>query len=67
MLHEFQTGIQSNEMSFLRVISAATPATEPKGFGMGMTIVACGFIGLFFSAIWVLLSAYYKKIIAVER
>lgn len=67
MLHEFGTGIKSNEMSLLRVISSATPATEPKGLGMVMTIVACALIGLFFSAIWVLLSAYYKKIISVER
>jgi len=67
MLHEFSTGIKSNEMSLLRVISSATPATEPKGLGLVMTIISCAFIGLFFSAIWVLLSAFYKKIIEVGR
>lgn len=67
LLNEFSTGIKDDEMSLLRVISAASPATEPKGLGLGYTILACGLIGLFFSTIWVLISAYFKTLTSIER
>lgn len=67
LLNEFSTGIKDDEMSLLRVISSASPATEPKGLGLGYTILACTLIGLFFSTIWVLISAYFKTLTSVER
>lgn len=67
LLNEFSTGIKDNEMSLLRVISSASPATEPKGLGLGYTLLACALIGLFFSAVWVLISAYFKALTSVER
>lgn len=67
LLNEFNTGLGNGEMSLLRVISTASPATEPKGLGLTYTLIACALIGAFFSAVWVLISSYYKMLTSVER
>jgi len=67
LLNEFNTGLGDGEMSLLRVISAASPATEPKGFGFIKTIFVFALIGAFFSSVWALISTYFNQLTAVER
>jgi uncharacterized protein involved in exopolysaccharide biosynthesis len=67
LLNEFSTGIKSDEMSLIRVISTAKPEAKPEGMGLMLTIISFAFVGFFFSAVWVLLSAYFKVLTSVER
>lgn len=66
MLNEFDATTNS-AMDFLKVITRATPPTEPAGLGMMITLVAAALISFFFSVLYVLMMAYYRKLNAVER
>lgn len=67
LLNEFATGTNTNELSYVKVISTAMPPIKPSGLGLILTVVACTFVGFFLSVIVVLFSAYYRALISVER
>jgi uncharacterized protein involved in exopolysaccharide biosynthesis len=67
LMNEFSTGTKMGQMPLLSVISPAMPATTPQGLGLPLLIVACALVGFFFSAVWVLFSAYFRTLTSVER
>jgi uncharacterized protein involved in exopolysaccharide biosynthesis len=66
LLHEFDA-TRNNAMDYLKVITRAVPPTRPSGLGMTLTLVGAGLLSFFFSTLWVLIMAYYRKLNAVER
>jgi uncharacterized protein involved in exopolysaccharide biosynthesis len=56
-----------NSMRFLKVISRAVAPTSDTGPGWGTTLIAAALLGIFFSSLWVLVMAYYRKLNAVVR
>jgi uncharacterized protein involved in exopolysaccharide biosynthesis len=54
-------------MRFLKVISRAVAPTSPTGAGAEVVLIAAAFLGLFFSTLWVLAMAYFRKLNAVVR
>lgn len=65
-LNEFHATTNS-AMNFLKVITRALPPVTPAGLGPMLTLVAAGMLSLFFSTLYVLLMAYFRKINAVVR
>ncbi len=66
MLNEFDATTNS-AMSYVKVITRATPPTTPAGLGKVLTLVAVALLGFFFSSLYVLMMAYFRKLNAVER
>lgn len=67
LMNEFTTGTRVGEMPLVQVISPALSPVSPKGLGMIMSIVAFLMIGFFFSAIWVLMTTYFRLLLKAER
>ncbi len=67
LLNEFSTGTKLNDLSFLKVISSATPPVKHAGLGLILTVIACTVVGFFGSVIIALINAYYRALVAVER
>ncbi len=67
LMNEFSTGTGPDELSFVQVITPATPPVKPTGLNMVLTVIACALTGLFVSIIVVLLNAYFRALIAVKR
>ncbi|MES2701483.1 MAG: Wzz/FepE/Etk N-terminal domain-containing protein [Bacteroidota bacterium] len=66
ILNEFEA-TTSKSMEFLKVTSRAIPPTSPTGAGVSTVLIAAALLGVFFSSLWVLISAYYSKLNAVTR
>ncbi|GAA4465383.1 hypothetical protein GCM10023093_17490 [Nemorincola caseinilytica] len=66
MLNEFDATTNS-AMGYLKVITRALPPTNPAGLGTAITLVAAALLSFFFSTLYVLIMAYYRKLNAVER
>jgi len=66
-LTEFATGRKSEQLQLTQVISTAKPPIDPSGPGFLLTLLACTLMGFFFSSFVVLISVYYKAVIAVQR
>jgi uncharacterized protein involved in exopolysaccharide biosynthesis len=67
LLNEFSTGTKDGELKFIQVASPAVPPTKPAGPGKIVTLLGAGLLGFFFSIIWILITAYYKILISVDR
>jgi hypothetical protein len=65
-LNEFNATTNS-AMGYLKVITRALPPTNPSGLGTMLTVVAAGLLSFFFSTLYVLMMAYFRKLNAVER
>jgi uncharacterized protein involved in exopolysaccharide biosynthesis len=65
-LNEFNATTNS-AMDFLKVITRALPPVNPAGLGATLTIVAAALLSFFFSTLYVLMMAYFRKLNAVER
>jgi uncharacterized protein involved in exopolysaccharide biosynthesis len=61
LLNEFSAASGSS-MEYLKLITRAVPPTSPTGASMRMVLLVAGFLGLFFSILYVLLIAYFHKI-----
>jgi len=61
VLNEFAAS-SSDSMNYLKLITRAVPPTSPTGPSMMMTIMITGGAGLFFSIIYVLMAAYFRKL-----
>lgn len=67
LLNEYLTSTNTDRISLLySVVSARVPAV-PKSPGLILTTIACAMIGFFFSSLYILISTYYRLLIAVER
>jgi uncharacterized protein involved in exopolysaccharide biosynthesis len=67
LLNQFSTGTGENSIPFVKVISTAQPPLKPVGLGLVLTVVAGAVLGCFLSVLVVLLRAYYKALLSVER
>ena len=67
LMNEFSTGTKEGELPLIQVITNATPPDDPKGLGLVLTVVVCALVGAFFSALWLLLSAYFRGLTLVQR
>lgn len=67
LLQQFTTGTGAQELEMFQVISRARQPIVPKGLTGLMTLIASCLIGFFFSVFFILITTYYKKIVAVER
>ncbi len=65
-LNEFHATTNS-AMDFVKVITRALPPVNPAGLGTSLTIIAAALLSFFFSTIYVLLMAYFRKLNAIER
>jgi LPS O-antigen subunit length determinant protein (WzzB/FepE family) len=61
LLNEFSASA-SDSMQYLKLITRALPPTSPSGPTLTMTLMITGGIGLFFSIIYVLMMAYFRKL-----
>lgn len=63
-----EIGASTNEkMTYLQPISRAIPPTGPTGASLVMIIGVSAFLGFFFSTMLVLILAYYRVLMSVER
>ncbi len=67
ILNEFSTGNDVDEANFIQVVTPAHAPTNPHGPGTLMSIIIILGIGVFFSAIYILLRTYYQILIEVQR
>jgi uncharacterized protein involved in exopolysaccharide biosynthesis len=67
LLQQFSTGTGDMEMELFQTISRARQPIVPNGLSGLLTLIASCLIGFFFSCIYILLSTYYRVLIAVER
>jgi uncharacterized protein involved in exopolysaccharide biosynthesis len=58
---------ESDAIDYLKLITRALPPTSPSGPGIMMVLVVAGCLGIFFSSLYVLLIAYFRKLNAVIR
>ncbi len=68
LLNEFMTGVDEKDQNrYLYQVTPAQPPLKPKGVGLALTVVGAGLFGLFFTAIYILIVSYYRRLITVER
>lgn len=67
LLNEFSTGNKASDLSLIQWITPATAPTDPKGLSTLMLVIACTLLGFFFSALYILITVYYRALIAVQR
>ena len=60
LANQYTSSYESNKnktaMPIIKVITVAKPPVTPKGLGGMVTLVVCGFLGFFFSTIFILMS-----------
>jgi capsular polysaccharide biosynthesis protein len=65
-LNEFATS-ENESMDFLKLITRAVPPTSTTGPSVSLVLIVAGCLGLFFSTIYVLMMAYFRKLNEVVR
>lgn len=65
--NEFHTGADMESMEYITVLTPAKAPVDPSGLGLILTAIASALFGLFFASVYILMSTYYKVLIAVER
>jgi len=66
LLNEFSAA-SGNSMDYLKVITRALPPTAPMGPALKMILLTAGFLGLFFSIIYVLMMEYFHRLKAMMK
>ncbi len=67
LMQQYATGTAPDDMSFFHVITRATPPINPGGPTLIIVLLSSLFLGFFFSSLYVLLTTYYRELIATER
>jgi hypothetical protein len=67
LLNQYNTTINTNNMALLHMLYTARVPVKPKPPGLILTTIGAGFLGFFFSMIYILILTYYRRLIAVER
>jgi len=49
LVHQYKTGNKANQLPLLKVVTVAKVPVSPKGIGGMYTVLACAFLGFFFS------------------
>lgn len=64
LLNEFMTGVDEKDQNrYLYAISPAKAPLKPTGVGLALTIAGAALFGFFFTAIYILIVAYYRRLI----
>ncbi len=66
LLNEFQA-TTNQAMDLIKVTTRALPPVNSAGLGPVLTITAAALLSFFFSTLYVLMMAYFRKLNAVER
>jgi len=66
LVNEYSAAV-SDSIDYLKVITRAVPPTGPDGPDLRTTLVVAGALGLFFSVIYVLMMAYFRKLNAAVK
>jgi uncharacterized protein involved in exopolysaccharide biosynthesis len=67
LINEFSAGTTKGDQPQIQVISPASVPDKPAGLNLVLTAVVCLVIGLLFSTLWVLVTAYYRALVSVQR
>lgn len=51
LIHQYQTGNKADQLPILKVVTVAKPPVSPKGIGGMYMVMACAFMGFFFSTV----------------
>lgn len=65
--NQYAASIDTQNVHLMHIISHAKVPGKPKGLGLILTIIVAGMIGFFFTSVYILITTYYKALIAVER
>ncbi len=65
-LNEFATS-ENDAIDLLKLITRALPPTSTSGPSVSMVLLVAGFLGLFFSTIYVLMMEYFRRLNAIVR
>ena len=66
LLNQYSTGVGTGELGLFHSITIAKPPVETAGPGLFIVLAASFFLGLFFSILYVLLTTYYREVVAVR-
>ncbi len=62
IINQFKTGLEIGQMPMIKVITEAKNPVSPKGIGGMYTVIACAFLGFFFTVLLVLIvDNYFTK------
>lgn len=67
VMNEFTASSKPGALPLIQPITNVSVPWKPAGFGLGMTIVICAMVGLFFITLWVLLSTYLRTVLNTAR
>jgi capsular polysaccharide biosynthesis protein len=59
LVNQYKTGIRIDQMPMIKVVTVAKTPVSPKGIGGMYTVLACAFLGFFFSTMLMSLSDRY--------
>lgn len=67
VINEYAATAKADANQLMHVMSSARVPVKPKQPGLTLTVLACGFLGMLFSSLYLLIRTYYRTLIAVER
>jgi uncharacterized protein involved in exopolysaccharide biosynthesis len=67
LLNQNLTTIAASDNPVIHSLTTARVPAKPKGIGLLLTIIASAMVGFFFSSLYILITTYYRLLIAVER
>jgi capsular polysaccharide biosynthesis protein len=59
IINQFETGIRADQLPMIKVVTVAKAPVSPKGIGGMYTVLACAFLGLFFSTMLMSFADFY--------
>ncbi len=65
--NEYNTTGNADNIPLIHILTNARVPVKPKPPGLILTVLSCALIGLFFSALYILIRNYYRLLLAVER
>lgn len=67
IMNEMSTGTAVGQTPIMYVLSRAVAPSAPAGLGLVLSLAAWGITGALFAGLWVLITTYLRKVVAVER
>lgn len=59
IINQFETGNKEDQLPVIKVVTVAKPPVGPKGLGGMYTVLACAFVGIFFSTMLMSFADFY--------
>jgi LPS O-antigen subunit length determinant protein (WzzB/FepE family) len=67
ILNKLHTTAKNDDVPLLHSLMTARVPVKPKPPGLILTVISCGLIGFFCTSLYILITSYYRVLIAVER